>query len=355
MEDSGTPFKPLFYKVPAKSVMPYAWDFPAAYYKEIVLRVKGRERHIQLAEIGNLRPMKVPNSSSIIDLNVIADGPTQTLVVSNYEPSLSLYKLSSKGTMEGSTTSLETPEKFKVAEGDSDITTQLRLKFEGLGISLVNTRNQELCYITANGMEIRYNESDTYQTVSWKLKWLQVDNQLYGGVFPIIIYPTVVPHSVKEMNNHPAFSGSISKVRDDRHGVTYIKYATVLLQEMSVEIDEDFLFALLDFTKIPGASWAVNPPDKLCEEVIQLSRPVNESMESDLYFEALHIQPVQLDLSFVRTEHVNAESEAQPQNLIMFFVNILTMALGNINDAPIRLNALLIENVRVPEIGRAHV
>ncbi|CEP23102.1 Vacuolar protein sorting-associated protein 13 AltName: Full=Suppression of the onset of impotence protein 1; AltName: Full=Vacuolar protein-targeting protein 2 [Cyberlindnera jadinii] len=348
VEDSGTPFKPLFYKVPAKSVMPYAWDFPAAYYKEIVLRVKGRERHIQLAEIGNLRPMKVPNSSSIIDLNVIADGPTQTLVVSNYEPSLSLYKLSSKGTMEGSTTSLETPEKFKVAEGDSDITTQLRLKFEGLGISLVNTRNQELCYITANGMEIRYNESDTYQTVSWKLKWLQVDNQLYGGVFPIIIYPTVVPHSVKEMNNHPAFSGSISKVRDDRHGVTYIKYATVLLQEMSVEIDEDFLFALLDFTKIPGASWAVNPPDKLCEEVIQLSQPVNESMESDLYFEALHIQPVQLDLSFVRTEHVNAESEAQPQNLIMFFVNILTMALGNINDAPIRLNALLIENVRVP-------
>jgi len=31
----------------------------------------------------------------------------------------------------------------------------------------------------------------------------------------------------------------------------------------------------------------------------------------------------------------------------MFFVNVLTMALGNINDAPVRLNSLLLENMRV--------
>ena len=30
----------------------------------------------------------------------------------------------------------------------------------------------------------------------------------------------------------------------------------------------------------------------------------------------------------------------------MFFLNILTMAIGNINDAPVKLNALLVENVR---------
>jgi vacuolar protein sorting-associated protein 13A/C len=347
VQSGGESFKPLFYKVPAKSVMPYAWDYPGAFYKEIVLRAGGRERHVQLAEIGNLRPMKIPSNGTIVDLNVVADGPTQTLVISNYNPSQSLYKLINPATDSDYTVGNST-DKFKVVEGDSDMTTQVRLKFEGFGLSLVNTRLQELCYVTAKGIELRYNDSDTYQTLSWKLKWLQIDNQLFGGIFPIILYPTVIPQSTKEMNNHPAFSGSISKVKDDSHGVTYIKYATVLLQEMSLEVDEDFLFALLDFTQIPGASWTHSGPEKLCDELVTLPEPGKDSSDSDLYFEALHLQPIQMNLSFVRTERVNAQDDSQSQNFLMFFVNILTMALGNINDAPIRLNALLIENVRVP-------
>ena len=39
------------------------------------------------------------------------------------------------------------------------------------------------------------------------------------------------------------------------HGVYFIKYATILLQAMTIEIDEDFVFALLDFAKFKGAAW----------------------------------------------------------------------------------------------------
>lgn len=35
------------------------------------------------------------------------------------------------------------------------------------------------------------------------------------------------------------------------------------------------------------------------------------------------------------------------RNPFFFFINALTMALGNVNDAPVRLNALVIENVRL--------
>jgi hypothetical protein len=31
----------------------------------------------------------------------------------------------------------------------------------------------------------------------------------------------------------------------------------------------------------------------------------------------------------------------------MFFVNVMTMSMGNVNDAPVRLNALMLENARV--------
>lgn len=39
------------------------------------------------------------------------------------------------------------------------------------------------------------------------------------------------------------------------HGVYFIKYATILLQTMTIELDEDFLFALLDFAKFKDAAW----------------------------------------------------------------------------------------------------
>lgn len=339
-------FKPIYYRIPAKSVMPYAWDFPAGIMKELILTSGGRERHIQLAEIGNLRPMRLPDSNRIVEFNVVADGPTQSLVISNYDQTSSIYKLSDSHSE--SSVSMDNPDKFKTIDEDSEIMTQVVFKFEGLGISLINTRNHELCYITARGIEVRLNDSELYQTASIKLKWLQIDNQLFGGIYPIILYPTVVPQSTKEMNNHPAFSGSISRVKDDSHGVLFIKYATVLLQEMSLEMDEDFLYALLDFTKLPGSIWDVKPKDVLCGDVISLEDHTVSMEGGDVYFEVLHLQPAQLNISFVRTERINVDNKASSQNSLSYFFNILTMAVGNVNDAPIRLNALLTENVRAP-------
>jgi hypothetical protein len=57
------------------------------------------------------------------------------------------------------------------------------------------------------------------------------------------------------------------------HGVMHFKYASLLMQEMTLELDEDFIFALIDFGKFGGAllrdepkSWAktfriVNAPE----------------------------------------------------------------------------------------------
>jgi vacuolar protein sorting-associated protein 13A/C len=39
------------------------------------------------------------------------------------------------------------------------------------------------------------------------------------------------------------------------HGVMFIKYCSVLLQALTIEADEDLLFAIYDLTKIKGVSW----------------------------------------------------------------------------------------------------
>jgi vacuolar protein sorting-associated protein 13A/C len=117
------------------------------------------------------------------------------------------------------------------------------------------------------------------------------------------------------------------------------------MQEFTLEVDEDFLFALLDFSKVPGASWSELTEGELCDASLTLPEPNREAESNDVYFEVLHLHPFSLNLSFVRTERVNVEDKTSSQNPLMFFFNILTMAVGNINEAPVRLNALLMENV----------
>lgn len=344
-------WRPVRYRLPPRSIMPYAWDYPAAKIKELVINANGKERQIKLAEIGNLIPMKIPvpntatgvRDSKIIDLNVTADGPTQTLILSNYKASKSLYKQKSRTE---STTSVAGG--FEVKDQDTDVTFRVQLKLAGIGISLITLQLKELAYITFREISVKYSESPLFQTVSAAIKWVQIDNQLYGGIFPMIVYPSVVPKNTRETESHPSVHFQVTRVKDDSYGVLYIKYATVLLQQMTLEIDEDFVFSLLEFSKVPGASWSESEKEGvLCDEDLDIPEPTQEQSGQDIYFELLNIQPMQLDLSFVRTDRVNAEDKTSSKNPLMFFLNVLTMAIGNINDAPVRLNALMLENARV--------
>lgn len=346
-DDRSTGWRPIRYRLPPRSIMPYAWDYPATKNKSLVVNCQGKERHIKLAEIGNLIPMRIPprgpgEYQKIIDINIVADGPTQTLVLSNFKPSKSIYK-QQKG--QSSQASVSTG--FEVKELSSDVNFKAQLRLGGIGISLVNQNLKELLYLTFRELEIKYRESRLYQTLNTTIKWIQIDNQLYGGIFPLLLYPSVVPKTGKEMEAHPIFHTMVTRVKDDSYGVLYIKYATVLFQQMTLELDEDFVLAMIDFAKIPGASWTEEQEGRLCDEDLNIPEPQQNDSGHDVYFELLHIQPMQLDISFMRTERVNVEDAMQPSNPLMFIINVMTMSMGNVNDAPIKLNALMLENARV--------
>ena len=39
------------------------------------------------------------------------------------------------------------------------------------------------------------------------------------------------------------------------HGVLFVKYCSILLQALTIQADEDFLYAVYELSKIRGASW----------------------------------------------------------------------------------------------------
>ena len=51
------------------------------------------------------------------------------------------------------------------------------------------------------------------------------------------------------------------------HGVMFIKYCSVLLQALTIEADEDLLFAIYDLTKIKGVSWEESTEESVLHQL----------------------------------------------------------------------------------------
>jgi vacuolar protein sorting-associated protein 13A/C len=295
--------------------MCYAWDYPTAYNRALVLDIEGSQRAIKLEEIGTLPPMKLTDGKSIgFDIWASDDGTTQHLDIKYYvETSRSLYRSRTNA----STTSLRSQNEDqgfvvnKKAVSDRVRTSVRILLKEGIGVSLVNSaRSLELAYITLQDIRINVRETDTEYTSSLEVRWIQIDNQLFGGIYPIILYPTIVPKTEKELADHPIFSVSGVLLKDTEHGVIRFKYLQVLLQEMTAEADEDFLWAVLETVQAVVASFHIADEYsdyKLSDAPVQDVDEVVEASGGSFYFELFLFHPIQLNLSFVRTEAINSE------------------------------------------------
>ncbi|PRT56259.1 Vacuolar protein sorting-associated protein 13 [Wickerhamiella sorbophila] len=348
-------FTPIRYRLPVKSQMPYSWDFPAANLKELVLESGGRQRRIQLAEIGELRPTRFPLSDGslyIVNLSVIADGPKQALVISDYDPEESNYDVRPSTSSAASVSSVTSGNEFVAHQLEEEFDTLgVTIRFKGIGVSYITSDSKELCYLTLRNLELNYSTSNVFETLSWQCQWIQVDNCLSGATeFPVILYPSVLPKTATEMQEHPTFSGSVTRIKDDSYGLMYVKHATVLLQEMTIEVDEGFVAEILRMVRAmeKKSLWLSDEP-LLDRKDIVIPDAVSTTSSKDVYFEQLHLQPTQLNISFVRTGQLSLESWFQDE--VNYFINAITMTVGNINDAPVQFNALLIENVRTrPEL-----
>lgn len=259
----------------------YTWDWPTSREKRLLLATGGivLPRPIDVMAIGVQPPMKIPVSSvgaaqavltpqsraqgqpsTTITLDISADGSSQLLTISPYNEERNVYKVARKTDRDSNASRTDSQESLATmgfeAETVSDKANFLiMVELEGIGLSIVTKRPDELLYLTLRGLRIGYNDYPTYYEMSLDCKWIQIDNQLFGGIFPIILYPTVVPKDGKELESHPTLQTNLAILKDLSHGVVFVKYATILLQAMTIELDEDFVMALMDFTKFKDATW----------------------------------------------------------------------------------------------------
>ncbi|KAJ3037263.1 hypothetical protein HDV00_001828 [Rhizophlyctis rosea] len=336
------------YKIPGTETRPYAWDDPSYRGKVMVISVNGREREIDALEIGQLVPLKYPlpgtNKYGVMAIQVFAQGPTLCIKLSPYVESRSAFRRTTVGRSDTVKSDLDGNQgAFEMKRKEASLLMAFQLRLEGIGVSIVNAQPQELLYASAKNVMLAWTDTTTDQALSFSIKWLQIDNQLYGCLEPIFVYPTVLPKEGDE-EIHPVLMATLSKSKDTSFGVEYYEWFTILLQELSVDMDEDFLYALVNFTKFNVPGWN-DAEHKLCDTTMAIPEPPLTDDSARMYFEKFLLQPVQFNISFVRTQAANAEEDRhRRRGFFSFVLDVMTMTIGNIHDAPIRLNALELQH-----------
>ncbi|KAG8772541.1 hypothetical protein FRC15_002658 [Serendipita sp. 397] len=105
---------------------------------------------------------------------------------------------------------------------------------------------------------------------------------------------------------------------------------------------------ILDMTKIKGA-WQGLDEDVLIREPNLIPEPDKSAPPGqEIYFEGLLLQPLRFIVSFVRAERTT-QTTTISRNPIATVVHAFTMALGNINGAPLEFSALILSDARMSQ------
>ncbi|EIM83408.1 uncharacterized protein STEHIDRAFT_170692 [Stereum hirsutum FP-91666 SS1] len=352
--DASSKANPSYF-LPDHTLTPYAWDFPAGAEKKILLTIGNARRAVDIMEIGDLVPFKFHNQThkGVVSIDVRVEGHKQVLRISDYRPENSLYRQRTRGSMSSSrVNTISSTEGFEAITEEIKPNFSFNVDFSGIGLSLINRRIVEVVYLSIEKLKFEYSTSNVAQSVNVSFGSIQLDNQLHDAIFPVVLQPTPLTKEARNAQALPTIQGSVIWLNDQEHGVLFVKYCSVLLQALTITADEDFLYTVYELSQIKGASWEEGHQDVLIEHPEEIPEPHTAASSEQVYFEVLELQPIRLALSFMRTERMSGAEKMSIRNPLAIIVNAITMAIGNVNDAPLEFNALAIKDMRlsVPDV-----
>lgn len=346
----------------------FTWEEPSCSDKRLVIQAGNKRIPINIYDIGQLQPIMLKvagGEKKSLSIDIVADGPVLQVIFRDYDASKSLFQYRRR---QGSSPALaadaqaEEPkeQQFEVKSVEVLLTSVFRLRFPSISVTLINRHLEEVVYVWAKDLELRYSVSNLHVTYGLTVAWLQIDNQLFDDWdHPILLYPAVISKKAQFKRggdeDPPCLSAALIQSVDSAHGVRYYKYFGFLLQELVIDLGEHLMHKLVDFLQFDShtgtdqAAVLVRPGDTRLPEMGAV-----DSESNMLYFELFQLHPIKLSFSFAKlegraydeTEFYSAgrASAAAAYNPIMTLANVFLTVLQSISDAPLKFNALLLEH-----------
>ncbi|XP_049842368.1 LOW QUALITY PROTEIN: intermembrane lipid transfer protein Vps13-like [Schistocerca gregaria] len=184
-------------------------------------------------------------------------------------------------------------------------------------------------YHTGLWMQLRTSPHQTQ--LHAKINRLQIDNQMFDCMFPVVLAPVPPPRSVAADNALKPFAEvSIVQRIMERSPVQQFKYFKVLIQEFHIKLDLGFINSLIQLFMADELSDAQEAEQfaadlKVVEEPLQSHVSMQSSQEQKNFYDLLHFSPLKVHLSFSLS---GGDSGSNQPTQTPLFLNVLLQSLG---------------------------
>ncbi|KAE8293740.1 Vacuolar protein sorting-associated protein 13D [Larimichthys crocea] len=233
---------------------------------------------------------KMRPGSGVLSVQVLPDGPTRVLQISDFNQRRMIRSSSS-------TEQDRRKEDVKKREAEQELEVLVNLE-EGLGVSLVNKVPEELVFTTLSGIDVHFIRTAVNEVLELSIQNIQVDNQLLGTTQPVMLCVTPSSSDSSINDSGPALQVNSVKVPSNLMLTDLFKHLMVTAQRFTVIIEEKLLLKLLSFFRCGQTEAELEKLDE------NLHEKPNEEIgpPKRYYFENLKISLPQVKLS-VFTSH----------------------------------------------------
>lgn len=223
----------------------------------------------------------------------------------------------------------------------------LELHLPSVSLSLIDAEPREVLYFSITDTHVLFGDTLCTQELEVKVHCIQLDNQNPAAVFPIIIgFSPVEPGEIQ-----PLIQLSVAKRKSRTPTVQIFEYASLLVQQIDVKVEEELIYAILRFINSFQDAEADFDAATETDDSWYVMR-ASEFLRVEpreyvmLFFEFLQVQPIAVNVSFEASPGVRARMSQMKYNPMDTVLSIAGTAMGSIHAAPIRLNGRTFEHVR---------
>nr|XP_023697192.1 vacuolar protein sorting-associated protein 13D isoform X3 [Paramormyrops kingsleyae] len=220
---------------------------------------------------------KMRPGSGVLSVQVLPDGPTRVLQVSDFnQHHMTQHASGAEGEHS------EESEQAGAPEQELEVLVSLE---DGLALSLVNKLPEELVLTTLSGIDVHFTRTAASQVLELSVQNIQVDNQLLGTTQPVMVCVTPCSGEDSVMETGPALQVNSVKVPSSLSLTELFKHLMVTTCHFTVIVEEKLLLKLLTFFGY-GQSVAGTLAEG-CGPRGQILTVVPEKREADMELEKL--------------------------------------------------------------------
>ncbi|XP_035998092.1 vacuolar protein sorting-associated protein 13D isoform X2 [Fundulus heteroclitus] len=241
---------------------------------------------------------KMRPGSGVLSVQVLPDGPTRVLQISDFSQRRKMWS-SSSTEQDGS------KEEEPKREPEQELEVLVNLD-EGLGVSLVNKVPEELVFATLSRVDVHFTRTAANEVLELSIQDIQVDNQLLGTTQPVMLCVTPSSGESGANDSGPALQVNSVKVPSSLLLTELFKHLMVTARRFTVIIEEKLLLKLLSFF---GYGKAEAELERLEENLHE--RPSEDTgPRKRYYFENLKISLPQIKLSVLPSHKLPPDLKA---------------------------------------------